>query len=168
MFTISLNVLRRSVLTQVNIFVPLLMFSILVGLHHLRCVFGTTSITARPSSKSWASAGIGIMLRNIRNIRPDLYGKKTCYFCNRRKWKDFMKKTAYLNKMSVTSLLCGPWADLWPFYGLYCQRFQFSLLTLWLFRTWTTVKSYGTSNTKEMGASLLKGVFLNQCQLNFH
>ena len=24
----------------------------------------------------------------------------------------------------VTSLLCGPWADLWPFYGLYCKRFS--------------------------------------------
>ena len=22
------------------------------------------------------------------------------------------------------SLLCGPWADLWPFYGLYCERFS--------------------------------------------
>ena len=26
--------------------------------------------------------------------------------------------------MCVTSLLCGPWADLWPFYGLYCKRFS--------------------------------------------
>ena len=25
--------------------------------------------------------------------------------------------------MCVTSLLYGPWADLWPFYGLYCKRF---------------------------------------------
>ena len=23
--------------------------------------------------------------------------------------------------MCVTSLLGGPWADLWPFYGLYCK-----------------------------------------------
>ena len=23
----------------------------------------------------------------------------------------------------VTSLLCGPWADLWPFCGLYCKWF---------------------------------------------
>ena len=28
--------------------------------------------------------------------------------------------------MCVTSLLCGPWADLWPFYGLYCKRVSFS------------------------------------------
>ena len=26
--------------------------------------------------------------------------------------------------MCVTSLLCGPWADLWPFNGLYCKRFS--------------------------------------------
>ena len=26
--------------------------------------------------------------------------------------------------MCVTSLLCGPWADLWPFYGLYCKLFH--------------------------------------------
>ena len=24
--------------------------------------------------------------------------------------------------MCVTSLLGGPWADLWPFNGLYCKR----------------------------------------------
>ena len=29
-----------------------------------------------------------------------------------------------LHKISVTSLLCGPWADLWPFYELYCRRFS--------------------------------------------
>ena len=29
--------------------------------------------------------------------------------------------------MCVTSLLCGPWADLWPFYGLYCKRFSLSI-----------------------------------------
>ena len=26
--------------------------------------------------------------------------------------------------MCVTSLLCGSWADLWPFYGLCCKRFS--------------------------------------------
>ena len=26
--------------------------------------------------------------------------------------------------MCVTSLLCGPWADLWPFYGKYYKRFS--------------------------------------------
>ena len=28
-----------------------------------------------------------------------------------------------LLKMSDTSLLCGPWADLWPLYGFYVNRF---------------------------------------------
>ena len=27
-------------------------------------------------------------------------------------------------KMCVTSLLCGPRADLWPFYGFLCKRFS--------------------------------------------
>ena len=26
--------------------------------------------------------------------------------------------------MCVTSLLCGPRADLWPFYGFLCKRFS--------------------------------------------
>ena len=33
-------------------------------------------------------------------------------------------KQLTLHKMCVTSLLCGPWADLWPFNGLYCKRFS--------------------------------------------
>ena len=28
--------------------------------------------------------------------------------------------------MCVTTLLCGPRADLWPFYGLLCKRFSLS------------------------------------------
>ena len=35
-----------------------------------------------------------------------------------------IKKQLALHKMCVTSLLCGPWADLWPFYGLYWKRFS--------------------------------------------
>ena len=54
----------------------------------------------------------------------DLYGKKTYRFLNLRKWKDFNKKQLTLHTMCVTSLLCGPWADLWPFNGLYCKRFS--------------------------------------------
>ena len=34
------------------------------------------------------------------------------------------KKQLTLHKMCVTSLLCGLWADLWPFYWLYCKRFS--------------------------------------------
>ena len=33
-------------------------------------------------------------------------------------------KQLTLLKMCVTSLLCGPRADLWPFYGFLCKRFS--------------------------------------------
>ena len=29
-----------------------------------------------------------------------------------------------LDKLSVASLLGGPWTNLWPFYGLYYKRFS--------------------------------------------
>ena len=34
------------------------------------------------------------------------------------------KKQLTLFKMCVTSLLSGPRADLWPFYGFLCKRFE--------------------------------------------
>ena len=34
------------------------------------------------------------------------------------------KKQLTLLKMCVTSLLCGPRADLWSFYGFLCKRFS--------------------------------------------
>ena len=34
-----------------------------------------------------------------------------------------IKKQLTLLKMCVTSLLCSPRADLWPFYGLLCNGF---------------------------------------------
>ena len=34
------------------------------------------------------------------------------------------KKQLTLLKMCVASLLCGPRADLWPFYGFLCERFS--------------------------------------------
>ena len=37
---------------------------------------------------------------------------------------DFSKKQLTLHKMCVTSLLCGPLANLWPYYGLYDKRFS--------------------------------------------
>ena len=39
-------------------------------------------------------------------------------------YKSFNKKQLNLLKMCVTSLLCGPRADLWPFYGFLCKRFS--------------------------------------------
>ena len=52
------------------------------------------------------------------------HGERTYLFCNLRKWKDISIKQLTLHKMRVTSLLRGPWADLCPFYGLYCKRFS--------------------------------------------
>ena len=45
-----------------------------------------------------------------------------------------------VNKMCVTSLLCGPLADLWLFYGLYCKRFSLSTLCKGLPRLGTPAK----------------------------
>ena len=47
--------------------------------------------------------------------------------------------------MCVTSLLCGPWADLWPFYGLYCKRFSL------LYQGWGLQRSGPTDPPKENG-----------------
>ena len=60
----------------------------------------------------------------VTSKHKDLYGKKTYRFRNLRKWKDFNKKQLTLHKTCVTSLLCGQWADLWPFYGLFCKLFS--------------------------------------------
>ena len=56
-------------------------------------------------------------------------GKKTYRLCNVRKCpgeneRISIKKQLTLLKMCVTSLLCGPPADLWPFYGFLCKRFS--------------------------------------------
>ena len=44
-------------------------------------------------------------------------GKKSYRFCNLRNERISIKKQLTLLKMCVISLLCGPRADLWPFYG---------------------------------------------------
>ena len=54
----------------------------------------------------------------------DSYVEKTYRFSNLRKWEDFNKKQLTLPKMCLTSLQCGPRADLWPFYGFLCERFS--------------------------------------------
>ena len=51
-------------------------------------------------------------------------GKKTYRFRKLQKLKDVNKIQLTLHKMCVTSLLCSPWADFWPFNGLYCKRFS--------------------------------------------
>ena len=78
--------------------------------------------TGDPSSK-YEHRRASALLHNIQNIRI-CKRKKIYRFCNLRKWKDFNKKQLTLLKMCVTSLLCGPRADLWPFYGCLCKRFS--------------------------------------------
>ena len=51
----------------------------------------------------------------------------------------FKKKQLTLLKMCVTSLLCGPRADLWPFYGFLCKRFS---LYIKVYRLRTNADAY--------------------------
>ena len=53
-----------------------------------------------------------------KNIRPQVAQARNISVGERRHC------CVTLYKMCVTSLLCSPWADLWPFYGLYCKRFS--------------------------------------------
>ena len=86
-------------------------------------LINTDWTTGNPSLK-YEHRRTSVLLHNIWNIRI-CRGKKTYCFCNLRKWKDFNKKQLTLLKMCVTSLLCSPWADLWPFFG--CLGKWFSL-----------------------------------------
>ena len=69
----------------------------------------------------WMSAFFTVLRWRCVSLHAlDLYGENTYRFCNIRKRKDFnlKKKQLTLHKLCVISLLCGPWADLWPFYGV--------------------------------------------------
>ena len=71
--------------------------------------------TGSPSSKyehQLASA----LLRNIQNIRICI-GKKPIVSVTYENERISIKNSL----MCVTSLLCGPRADLWPFYGFLCK-----------------------------------------------
>ena len=50
--------------------------------------------------------------------------------------------------MCVTSLLCGPRADLWPFYGFLCKRFS---LYIKVYQGWALQRSGPTDPLKENG-----------------
>ena len=50
--------------------------------------------------------------------------------------------------MCVTSLLCGLWADLWPFYGFLCERFS---LYIKVYQGWALQRSGPTDPSKENG-----------------
>ena len=79
----------------------------------------TSKTTGSPSSK-YEHRRASTLLRNIQNIWICV-GKKTIV-SDLRKWNYFNKKQLTLLKMCVKSLLCGPRADLWPFYGFLCKR----------------------------------------------
>ena len=64
--------------------------------------------------------------------------KNTFRFRNLPKSKDFNKKQLTSHKMCVTSLPCGLWADLWPFYWLYCKRFS---LYIKVYQGWGVTKT---------------------------
>ena len=55
--------------------------------------------------------------------------------------------------MCVASLLCAPWADLWPFYGLYCKRFS---LYIKVYQGWGLKRSGPTDPPKENGRNSLQ------------
>ena len=50
-------------------------------------------------------------------------GKKTIVSVTYENERISIKKQLTLFKMCVTSLLCGPRAELWPFYEFLCKRF---------------------------------------------
>ena len=77
----------------------------------------------QPGGGGLGAGGIDWCITLISKYKA-LYGKKTYRFRNLRKWKDFNKRQLTLHKMCVTSVLCGPWDDLWPSYGLYSKRFS--------------------------------------------
>ena len=50
--------------------------------------------------------------------------------------------------MCVMSLLCGPQADLWPFYGFLCKLFS---LYIKVYQGWALQRSGSTDPPKENG-----------------
>ena len=80
--------------------------------------------TASPGSK-YEHRRTSALLRHIRNIRICI--GKNLSFPSPAKMKGFQ-----LKKNSLPCIKCvlrrsgaGPWADLWPFYALYCKRCSF-------------------------------------------
>ena len=97
--------------------------------------------TGSPSSK-YEYRRTSALLRNILNIR----------ICFRKKPIISVRLSEItLHKMLVTSLLCGPWADLWPFYGLYCKRFSLSIPGCKVYQGWRLQRSGPTDPPKENG-----------------
>ena len=85
------------------------------------------STTGSPRSR-YEHRRASALLHNIQNIRICI-GKKKPIVSVTVNEKDFNKKQLVLFYMRVTSLLCGPPADLWPFYGFLCKRFSLCIST---------------------------------------
>ena len=65
------------------------------------------------------------------------------------------KKQLTLLKMCVTSLLCRPRADLWPFYGFLCKRFS---LYIKVYQGWALRREKTAQST--IAAFVAKYLFL--------
>ena len=78
-------------------------------------------ITGSPSSK-YEHRRTSALLRNIQNIRICMGQKPIVSVTHENERISIKNSLPYLK--CVTSLLCGPRVDLWPFYGFLCKRFS--------------------------------------------
>ena len=85
-------------------------------------LFFVRDTTGIPSSK-YEHRRASALLRNIQNIRICM-GKRPIVSLTYENERISIKKLLTLLKICVTSLLCGPRVDLWPFYGFLCKRFS--------------------------------------------
>ena len=92
-------------------------------------------------ARNMSIGGASALLRNIQNKRICM-GKKPIVSVTHENERISIKKQLTLHKMCVTSLLCGPRADLWPFHGFLCKRFSLyinlyierQILIFWMLR----------------------------------
>jgi len=77
--------------------------------------------TDGPSSK-YEHRRASALLRNIQNIRICMGKKPTVSVTYENERISIKNSLPYLK--CVLRLLCGPQADLWPFYGFLCKRFS--------------------------------------------
>ena len=92
-------------------------------------------------ARNMSIGGASALLRTIQNKRICM-GKKPTVSVTHENERISIKKQLTLHKMCVTSLLCGPRADLWPFRGFLCKRFSLyinlyierQILIFWMLR----------------------------------
>ena len=82
----------------------------------------TTSYCTGSLSSKYEHRRASALLRNIQNIRICMGKKPTVSVTYENERISIKNSLPYLK--CVTSLLCGPRADLWPFYGFLCKRFS--------------------------------------------